>query len=142
SDALCCPSQTSMVSYSITTGPRPIVNPETVNTAAACPGGTETQPNAVTGTVTYRRPTPLPPTAVISVRLLDASREDIASAVIAEDRISAEGKQVPIAYDLAYDPNKIQQRNRYVVRAEIRDGERLLFTTDTSYPVITQGNPT
>jgi len=142
SDALCCPSQTSMVSYSITTGPRPIVNPETVNTAAACPGGTETQPNAVTGTVTYRRPTPLPPNAVISVRLLDASREDIASAVIAEDRISAEGKQVPIAYDLAYDPNKIQQRNRYVVRAEIRDGERLLFTTDTSYPVITQGNPT
>jgi uncharacterized lipoprotein YbaY len=142
SDALCCPSQTSMVTYSITTGGRPIVNPETVNTAAACPGGTETPPNAVTGTVTYRRPVPLPPTAVISVRLLDASREDIASAVIAEDRISAEGKQVPIAYDLAYDPNKIQQRNRYVVRAEIRDGERLLFTTDTSYPVITQGNPT
>jgi len=76
------------------------------------------------------------------VRLLDVSLQDTASNVIAEDRISAEGKQVPIAFDLAYDPNRIQPRNRYVVRAEIRDGDRLLFTTDTSYPVITQGNPT
>ena len=128
--------------YNITTGARPLVAPTSINTAAACPGGTEAPQDAVTGTVTYRRPVPLPPSAVISVRLLDASREDIASAVIAEDRLSAEGKQVPIAFDLPYDPTKIQQRNRYVVRAEIRDGERLLFTTDTSYPVITQGNPT
>ena len=142
SDAMCCPSRTTTVLYDISRGGSPLVTPESVNTAAACPGGTEAPQDAVTGTVTYRRPGPLPPSAVISVRLLDASREDIASAVIAEDRISAEGKQVPIAFDLAYDPTKIQQRNRYVVRAEIRDGERLLFTTDTSYPVITQGNPT
>ena len=143
SDAMCCPSRTSTAFYSITTGARPLVTPTSVNTAPACPGGTETAPpDAVTGTVTYRQRMALPPTAVVAVRLLDVSRQDTAAGVIAEDRISTEGKQVPIPYDLAYDPTKIQQRNRYVVRAEIRDGDRLLFTTDTSYPVITQGNPT
>jgi uncharacterized lipoprotein YbaY len=73
--------------------------------------------------------------------LLDAARQDIAGGVIAEDRIDAGGKQVPISFDLVYDPSRIQERNRYVIRAEIRDGERLLYTTDNSYPVITQGNP-
>ena len=142
SDALCCPSRMSTVVYTITTGARPLVTPTSINTAAACPGGTETTQDAVTGTVTYRQRVALPPSAVVAVRLLDVSLQDTASNVIAEDRISAEGKQVPIAFDLTYDPNRIQPRNRYVVRAEIRDGDRLLFTTDTSYPVITQGNPT
>src|SRR6187402_720995 len=38
SDALCCPSRTSSVFYSITTGARPLVTPVSINTAAACPG--------------------------------------------------------------------------------------------------------
>jgi uncharacterized lipoprotein YbaY len=91
--------------------------------------------------VTYTQRIALPQSAVVAVRLLDASRQDIASSVIAEDRIATNGKQVPIPFNLAFDRSKIQERNRYVVRAEIRDGDRLLFTTDTSYPVITQGNP-
>lgn len=48
---------------------------------------------------------------------------------------------MPFDFDLVYDRSKIQERNRYAVQAEIRDGNRLLFITDTSYPVITQGNP-
>ena len=142
SDAMCCPSRTSTVFYDISRGGSPLVTPESVNTAAACPGSAEPAQNAVTGTVTYRQRMALPPSAVISVRLLDVSRQDSAAGLIAEDRIPAEGKQMPFPFDIPYDPSRIQQSSRYVVRAEIRDGERLLFTTDTSYPVITQGNPT
>jgi putative lipoprotein len=82
----------------------------------------------------------LPPSATLAVTIIDVSRADAPSTVIAEQRTPTAGKQVPFSFDLAYDRAKIQERNRYVVRAEIRDGDRLLFTTDTSYPVITQGN--
>lgn len=142
-DPLCCPSQTSTVNYSIGTGARSVVKADTVDTSAACRNddGPQTQDNVVSGTVTYRQRLALPQTAVLMVRLLDASRLDTAASVIAEDRIDLAGKQVPVPFDLAYDRGKIEERNRYVIRAEIRDGERLLFTTDTSHPVITQGNP-
>jgi len=143
SDPLCCPSQTSTVMYNIADGARAVVNAETVNTAKNCEYDdvAQTQDNIVSGTVTYRQRIALPPTAVLIVRLIDVSRADAPSATIAEDRIDMAGKQVPVSFEFAYDRVKIQERNRYAMRAEIRDGDRLLFTTDTSYPVITQGNP-
>lgn len=142
SDAMCCPSQRSVVDYRINRE-RNIVDARTVNTIGACPddGAVSTQDNVVSGTITYRGRNPLPANSVISVRLLDAARLDLAAGVIAEDRIDVGGKQAPISFDLAYDRSKIQERSRYVIRAEIRDGDRLLYTTETSYPVITQGNP-
>ena len=142
-DPLCCPSQTSAVNFSITTGLRALVKADTVETAEVCrkDGGMETQDNVVAGTVSYRQRSALPPTAVIIVKLVDVSRADAPSTTIVERRIDAAGKQVPIPFDFAYDRRKIDERNRYVIQAEIRDGDKLLFITDTSYPVITQGNP-
>lgn len=140
-DALCCPSQTSYVTYKITTGTRPTVSAEDVETRANCDGPVQTQDNVVSGTVTYRQRSALPPTAVLIVSLIDISRADAAATVIAEQRIETAGKQVPFSFDMAYDRSRIQERNRYSIRAEIRDRDRLLFTTDTNYPVITQGNP-
>jgi uncharacterized lipoprotein YbaY len=83
----------------------------------------------------------LPPNAVLTVRLVDVSRADAPSITIAEQRIETAGKQVPFSFDMAYDRSKINERNRYSIQAEIRDGGRLLFITDTNYPVITMGNP-
>jgi uncharacterized lipoprotein YbaY len=140
SDALCCPSQQSLVTYNLS----PIVRASDVDTVKVCRedgGDIGTMDNVVSGTVTYRQRSALPTSAVLSVSIIDVSRADAAATVIAEQRVPTAGKQVPIPFDLAYDRNKIQERNRYAVRAEIRDGERLLFTTDTSVPVITQGNP-
>ena len=140
-DALCCPSQKSYVTYSLS----PIVKASDVDTSRVCQdnGGGEvgTMDNVVSGTVTYRQRSALPPSATLVVTIIDVSRADAPSTIIAEQRVPTAGKQVPIPFDLAYDRAKIQERNRYGVRAEIRDGDRLLFTTDTSYPVITQGNP-
>ena len=139
-DALCCPSQKSFVTYSLT----PVVTASDVDTARTCPdrgGEVGTMDNVVSGTVTYRQRSALPASAILSVTILDVSRQDAPSTIIAEQRTPTAGKQVPIAFDLTYDRAKIQERNRYAVRAEIRDGDRLLFTTDTNVPVITQGNP-
>lgn len=143
-DPLCCPSQTSMVSYSVSTGARALVKADNVSTDENCrkdEGGIETQDNVVSGTVTYRQRSALPQTAVLIVKIVDVSLADASSTVIAEQRIETAGKQVPISFDMAYDRKKIVDRNRYAVQAEIRDGGRLLFITDTSHPVITQGNP-
>ena len=143
SDALCCPSQTSFVTYSVSTGGRALVRANDVTTTQACPtdGGVTTQDNVVSGTVTYRQRIALPATAVLTVRLVDVSRADAPSTTIAEQRIETAGKQVPFSFDMAYDRTKIEERNRYAVQAEIRDNGRLTFITDTSYPVITQGSP-
>ena len=144
-DPLCCPSQTSTVRYAIGGGAaRPIVTPEDADTAANCRdgGGTvETQDNVVSGTVTFRRANALPANSVLTVRIVDATRPDAAATVIAEQRIDLNGRQSPVSFDLAYDRSRVQERNRYAVQAEIREGDRLLYITNTSNPVITQGNP-
>lgn len=140
SDALCCPSQKSLVTYSLS----PIVRASDVDTVRECQeggGGVETQDNVVSGTVTYRQRSALPPNATLTVSIVEVSRADAPSTTIAETRIPTAGKQVPIPFDLAYDRAKVRERDRYAVRAEIRDGDRLLFTTDSNVPVITQGNP-
>lgn len=143
-DALCCPSQTSTVKYSLTQGARPFVKADDVDTAATCSDGSgeiETQDNVVSGTVTYRQRAALPNNSTLIVKIVDNTRADASATVIAEQRIDLTGKQVPFDFDLAYDRSRIQDRNRYAVQAEIRSEGRLLYITDTNYPVITQGSP-
>jgi putative lipoprotein len=60
---------------------------------------------------------------------------------ISEQNIITGGKQVPFPFELKYDPSRIDTRMSYSVRAVITQDGRLLFTTDTTYRVITGGNP-
>ena len=96
----------------------------------------------MTGTVTYLQRIALPPDAVIEVKLLDVSRADVQAVTIAEDVIRPGGRQVPIEFELRYDPRRIDQRNRYSIQARILQGNQLRFVSSESYPVITGGNPT
>ena len=96
----------------------------------------------VTGTVTYRERIALDPAADIVVQLLDVSLMDAPSKVLAEQRIKANGRQVPFAYELKVDAARIEPRMRYAVSARITRGEQLLFINDTQYPVLTQGGAT
>jgi uncharacterized lipoprotein YbaY len=100
----------------------------------------ETTIATVTGTVTYRERIALTPGAVVEVRLLNVSLADAPAKLIAEQIITPE-HQVPIAFELTYDPADIDARKSYAVRATIRNDEHLLFTTDRSYPVLTRGHP-
>ena len=76
------------------------------------------------------------------MQLLDVSLMDAPSKVLAEQRIKANGKQVPFAYELKVDVARIDPRMRYAVSARITRGEQLLFINDTQYPVLTQGGAT
>ena len=95
---------------------------------------------SVTGTVTYRERIALTPEAVVEVQLLDVSIADASAKVIAEQTIKPE-HQVPIPFELTYDPVVIDERFTYAVRATIRERGQLMFTTDRSYRVLTRGHP-
>ncbi|MGA9566735.1 MAG: YbaY family lipoprotein [Candidatus Korobacteraceae bacterium] len=107
--------------------------------AGASPGPSSPM---ITGTVTYLVRMALPPDAAIDVRLEDVSRADAPATVLAENMFAAAGKQVPIPFQLPYSAKYIQPSHRYNVRARITVGDKLLFTTTQSYPVITNGAPT
>ncbi|WP_198087490.1 YbaY family lipoprotein [Variovorax sp. E3] len=94
----------------------------------------------VSGTVAYRERIALDPAAEVVVQLLDVSRMDAPSTVLAEQRFKADGKQPPFAYELKVDAARIDPRMRYAVSARISRGEQLLFINDTQYSVLTQGN--
>jgi uncharacterized lipoprotein YbaY len=95
----------------------------------------------VTGTVTYRERMALPPNAVVQVSLQDTSRADAPAVVLGEQMITTGGSQVPIPFEIAYDPAVIDQRFTYSVRARITVDGQLWFTSTTATLVITRGNP-
>ena len=90
----------------------------------------------VTGTALYRQRIAMPEGAVFEAVLLDVSRMDVAATKIGSTRIENPGN-VPIAFEIAYDPTRIDERMSYSVRATIHVGDRLWATTDQHYPVLT-----
>lgn len=95
----------------------------------------------VTGTVTYLQRVALPPEALIKVQLVDVSRADAPAVVLGEQVITAGGRQVPFAFEIAYDPARIDPRMTYAVSARIEEGGRLRFISDQRHAVITRGAP-
>ena len=95
---------------------------------------------AVSGTVFYLQRIALPPDASVAVKLVDISKQDVPAVTIAEQKITHPG-QVPIAFELQYDPDKIDTRMIYAVQARIEQGGELLFISNRTFPVITRGNP-
>ena len=96
--------------------------------------------SSVTGTVTYRERITLTPDARLIVQVRDTSYADAAAELVAEQVISDPG-QVPISFEVDYDPGDIDSRNTYSVSARIEEADgRLAFINDTAYDVITRGN--
>ena len=100
---------------------------------------TPLQKGVVTGTANFRERIALPKDAVFEVSLLNISRADAPAPLLAQERIQPVPGPV-IGFRLVYDPSLIDQRMRYSVRATIRVGDQLWFTTDTVVPVLTQGH--
>ena len=91
----------------------------------------------ISGTVSYRERIALPENSVVTVTLEDISLADAPSTVIATQEFTTDGKQVPFAFELSYDNNKIKANHRYNMRATIHVDGKLRFTTDTIKSVIT-----
>jgi putative lipoprotein len=104
--------------------------------------GTPPSRASVTGSVTYRERSALPPDAVVRVQLSDVSRQDAAAIPVAQATLTPAGQQVPLPFELRYDPKAIDSTHTYAVRATIESGGRLIFTTTTASTVITRGRPT
>ena len=96
----------------------------------------------VSGTITYPEGIPLPEDAVVQIQVQDTSLADAPAIVMGEQIITTPG-QVPIPYQVCYDPSQIQENHTYSMSVRITDADgKLLFINDTHIPVITQGNPT
>ena len=114
--------------------------PTPANATLEVPSGRSTNAS-VKGTVTYRERLALTPGATLVVELRDVSLADAASTLIARQTIPDPG-QVPIRFEVEYNRDDIDSRNRYSVSAKIVESDgRLAFTNDTAYEVITRGNP-
>ena len=97
----------------------------------------------LTGTVTYRQKIALPTDAGVNVSLQDISRADAPAIVLGQQTIETKGAQVPISFAIPYDSSKIDSTHSYSVRATIKDATgKMLFTSNTTTPVISRGNPT
>lgn len=106
--------------------------------ALTAPGTVRAQQGVVTGTVAYRERMALPPGAVLEVQLVDISREGGSWPVIAAARIEVAG-QVPIPFEIRYDPSRIDPRATLAVSARLSFGGRVQFAHDRLQRVLTQG---
>ena len=97
----------------------------------------------VTGTITYNEQTALPPQGVVvTVKVEDVSRADAPAVTIGEQIIENPGHQVPIPFEVEYNPADIDERYTYAMRVRIEVDGELWFINDTRYHVITRGFPT
>jgi uncharacterized lipoprotein YbaY len=94
----------------------------------------------VTGTVTYLPRLALPSNAVVEVTLAEVSRADAPAIIVASQTIATEGRQVPIPFQLPYDPEQIEAHLTYVVQARILVDGQLRFISTRRFPVLTQGH--
>ncbi len=94
----------------------------------------------LTGDVFYRERMALRPDALITVRLEDITRGT--PRLIGDQIIRARGQQVPISFNIAYDPAHITPDQRIVINARIEDGQgRTIFVNRAPVPVITGNYP-
>jgi uncharacterized lipoprotein YbaY len=111
---------------------------------AACGGNQAQQTPAanatVMGTVNKRDRKALAPSDTIEVRLVDKSSPD---QPVGEQDIHAGGKQLPLPFEIQFNPDQIDSSKVYLIQVQIvKSSGDVLYTASAEYPVITQGNPT
>lgn len=102
------------------------------------PGCAAHPPGTLAGTATYRERIALPPGAVFEAVLRNESQADAAVNVLGRATLNPAG-QPPFHFQITYDKAAVQS-GRYAVSATVKDQERLLFTTNRSYPVLDGNN--
>jgi len=76
--------------------------------------------------VTYRQRITLTPDAVVHVKLVDISGQDAPAVIFGEQIIKNPG-QVPIPFEISYDPTAIDPRHTYDIAAHIIENGQLIF---------------
>lgn len=103
-----------------------------------CAGAGFAVAGQVSGTATYRERLILPRGAVFEAVLQDVSRADAPAVDLGRVSIADPGAP-PYRFEIPFEQAAIDDRHVYAVRALLRLGDELMFTTDTFHPVLTQG---
>jgi putative lipoprotein len=94
----------------------------------------------VSGSIAYRDRIFLPQNAVATVELREAYNASSPGIAIGHQHIS-EIRQIPIPFEVEYDPGDVNPRKTYIVTATITAANRPLYSTVQQYAVITNGRP-
>ena len=111
-------------------------NVPTPTAGSAAIAQTQIQGPAVNGSVNIRQRIALPPDAILTVTLSDASLADAPSKVIAQRAVRTDGKQAPFNFVLPFNPADIQPNARIILSAAITVNGQLIFITDTIQEVV------
>ncbi|MBK4716870.1 MULTISPECIES: YbaY family lipoprotein [Tenebrionibacter/Tenebrionicola group] len=117
--------------------PTPAANPNMAVSGALSPD-TLRQPN-ISGSIWIRQRVAIPPNAVLTVTLSDASLADAPSKVLAQKAVRTNGKQAPFSFVLPFNPTDIKPNARTLLSAAITVDKKLIFITDTIQPVLNGG---
>ncbi|MEP1199194.1 YbaY family lipoprotein [Tateyamaria sp.] len=104
----------------------------------AVAGSAATAMETINVSASYRERIAMLPGVTFEVQLEDVSLADAPAKVLSKVTVEDAGNP-PYNVALPYNPDVIQDGRRYTVRASLRMGDKLLFTTDTHTPVLTQG---
>jgi len=91
----------------------------------------------LTGTVSYLARIALDPAAVIEVELQDVSSG--VPSVVTTTQVNAEGRQVPIPFELPYDAAAIDPAGTYLLYGRILVNGAITFASATGVPVLSGG---
>lgn len=93
----------------------------------------------VRGSASLPSPDALPAGAVFEATIEDVSRADAPASVLGRTRIESPGRS-PIAFEIAWEPQRMAPGARVGLRGRVVLGDRLLFTTTTFQPLPTPGD--
>ncbi|MFG0331800.1 MAG: YbaY family lipoprotein [Maioricimonas sp. JB049] len=94
----------------------------------------------ITGTIAYRDRRRLPSGAAASIELREMIRPGAPMVAIARKSVS-DLRNVPVSFDIEYDPTQIDPRRTYLLHATITADGRTLYTTKQNYTVLTGNRP-
>ena len=94
----------------------------------------------LSGTVTYRERIAMQPRWTVHVRLVQIIEGEKRPEIIDDYEIYEPGN-VPVPFELRYDPDDIDKTGHYEVQAEIRDLGKVLWKNTEKYKVLTGGAP-
>ncbi|MEO8672492.1 MAG: YbaY family lipoprotein [Tahibacter sp.] len=105
------------------------------NKNASTPAARAPMPTSVTGTVALKNPVPLSPNAQLTLKLSNVSSKP---ALVIAEKTSGGLTNLPVAFELPFDPSKIDQSAFHILDVTIVDGERH-YVAPRQYPVVTKG---
>jgi len=119
-----------------------MLTPQSTNAPLLVPTTTPAPPTLVRGTLDYRGLVVFAADARVTVQLLDISQGDGTEVVLGEQVIALAGREVPLEFEVGYDPASIMPDGVYVVAGNMVADHELVYRAMARQGVITRGQPT